>query len=193
MAIGSGSLAMAKNTTVVWASFPSHEVAEQMRERLTAQGYARNSIEIFRQGHDEGCDLAVHTSEENLQDVESLLHTSAPVYALRQMRSGVIKTAAANPLVIGGGIALAGLVLYSLLPRNRRSTVHSIRQLPRTVRRLPEALFESVRVFPETARELAAAVSTAMGDQDTEAELGGDRRLSGERDHRQSPRTHGQP
>jgi len=155
---------MAQNTTVVWASFPSHEAAEKIRDRLTANGFARNSIEIYRQDHGEGCDVAVHTSEKNLQHVESLLHTSAPVYALRQVRSGAIKTAATHPLVIGGGIALAGLILYSLLPRNRGATVRSLRELPRTLRRMPDAVTEMANSFPDAARDLSEAVSSAIGD-----------------------------
>jgi hypothetical protein len=145
-------------------------MAEQMRDRLTANGFARNSIEIYRQGHGEGCDVAVHTSEENLQEVEKLLHTSGPVYALRQMRSGAFRTATTHPLVVGGGIALAGLIAYSLLPRNRRSTVRSVRQLPETVRRLPNTMAESVKAFPDAARTLSETVSTALGDRGADAE-----------------------
>src|SRR4028119_1909038 len=96
-------LPMAQNTTVVWAQFPSHEAAEKIKARLTDNGFARNSIELYR-NTDDSCDLAVHTSEKNLERVESLLHTSAPVYAFRQFRSGAFKTAASHPLVIGGGI-----------------------------------------------------------------------------------------
>jgi hypothetical protein len=57
---------MAQNTTVVWASFPSHEVAEKIKDRLTANGFAPNSIEIYCQSDSEGCDVAVHTSEKNV-------------------------------------------------------------------------------------------------------------------------------
>jgi hypothetical protein len=155
---------MAQNTTVVWAQFPSHEAAEKIKGRLMENGFARNSIELYR-NTDESSDLAIHTSEKNLERVESLLHTSAPVYAFRQFRSGALKTAASHPLVIGGGIALAGFILYSLLPRNRRATVHSLRELPRTLRRVPEAVAEMTRGLPEAAEGLSDAVSNALGDR----------------------------
>ncbi len=161
---------MAQNTTVVWASFPSHEAAEKIRDRLTANGFARNSIEIYRQGDGDGCDVAVHTSEKNLPRVESLLHTSAPVYALRQFGSGAVRTVATNPFVIGGGIALAGLILYSLLPRNRGATVHSLRELPRTLRRMPDAVREATKSFPDAARGLSDTVTNALGDGGSNAE-----------------------
>ena len=155
---------MAQNTTVVWAQFPSHEAAEKIKGRLMENGFARNSIELYR-NTDESCDLAVHTSEKNLERVESLLHTPAPVYAFRQFRSGAFKTAASHPLVIGGGIALAGFVLYSLVPRNRRATVHSLRELQRTLRRMPETVAEATKGFPEAAGGLADTVSSAIGDR----------------------------
>jgi hypothetical protein len=159
---------MAQNTTVVWAQFPSHEAAEAIKGRLTDNGFARNSIEIYR-NTDGSCDLAIHTSERNLAHVESLLHASGPVYAFRQLRSGAFKTAATHPLVIGGSIALAGFVLYSLLPRNRRATVSSMRELPRTLRRMPEAAAQAARRVPEAARGLADAVTNAVGDCDSGA------------------------
>ena len=153
---------MPKNTTVVWAQFPSHEAAEKIKDRLTENGFARNSIEVYR-NTDGSCDLAIRMSEENLERVESLLHSSAPVYAFRQLRSGAFKTAATHPLVIGGSIALAGFILYSLLPRNRRATVNSLRELPRSLQRVPETVAEMTRRFPEAAAGLSEAVSTALG------------------------------
>ncbi len=158
---------MAQNTTVVWAQFPSHEAAEKIKGRLMENGFARNSIEIYR-NTDASCDLAIHTSEKNLERVESLLHASAPVYAFRQFRSGAFKTAATHPLVIGGGIALAGFILYSLLPRNRRATVHSLRELPRTLRQMPEAA-------AAVARSVSDAVSDAVGDRVSGADAGNGR------------------
>jgi hypothetical protein len=81
------------------------------------------------------------------------------------LRSGAFKTAATHPLVIGGSIALAGFILYSLLPRNRRATVNSLRELPRSLQRVPETVAEMTRRFPEAAAGLSDAVSTALGDR----------------------------
>ena len=146
---------MSKSTTVVWASFPTHEAASHMKERLIANGFARNSIEIYRQGKGSACDVAVHTREHNLHRVEQLLHASGPVYALRQMTDGAIKSATSNPLVIGGGLALAGLVVYALLPRNRRTTVQSIRELPKALRSVPETVASAARAAPSAAKNVA--------------------------------------
>jgi hypothetical protein len=157
---------MAKSTTVVWATFPSREQARQIKERLTANGFAKNSIEIYRQADGPGCDVAVHTSERNLPRVERLLHASGPVYALRQISDGAIRTLTRNPLVIGGGLALAGLAAYALLPRNRRSTVHSIRELPNTLRHLPETVANVARSIPDSAREVSEAVYNRTVNRD---------------------------
>src|SRR5215207_8551672 len=105
---------MAKNTTLAWASFPTRDEAEQARRRLEENGFARNSIEIDRR-QDGTFTVEVHTREKNLPRVEQLLHTSAPMYAARQFGSDVMRTATTNPLVLIGGAALAGLVIYSLL------------------------------------------------------------------------------
>ena len=140
------------------------KLLKKIKGRLMENGFARNSIEVYRNTNG-SCDLAIRTSEENLERVESLLHSSAPVYAFRQLRSGAFKTAASHPLVIGGSIALAGFILYSLLPRNRRATVNSLRELPRSLQRVPETVAEMTRRFPEAAAGLSDAVSTALGDR----------------------------
>jgi len=168
---------MAKNTTLAWASFPTREEAEQARQRLEDNGFARNSIEIDRR-QDGTFSVEVHTREENLPRVEQLLHTSAPMYAARQLSSNVIKTVTTNPLVMMGGAALAGLVLYSLLPRNRRPTVHSIREIPSkirdTVRELPDTVRDTARAVQETVRDLpgtmAGAVSHLTGGHEDQSQ-----------------------
>jgi hypothetical protein len=155
---------MAKNTTLAWASFPTRDEAEQARRRLEENGFARNSIEIDRR-QDGTFTVEVHTREKNLPRVEQLLHTSAPMYAARQFGSDVMRTATTNPLVLIGGAALAGLVIYSLLPRNRRPTVHSIREIPSkirdTVRDLPETMRETAHAMQDVVRDLPTAVKDA--------------------------------
>jgi hypothetical protein len=155
---------MAKNTTLAWASFPTRDEAEQARRRLEENGFARNSIEIDRR-QDGTFTVEVHTREENLPRVEQLLHTSAPMYAARQFGSDVMRTATTNPLVLIGGAALAGLVIYNLLPRNRRPTVHSIREIPSkirdTVRDLPETMRGTVHSMQDAVQDLPTAVKDA--------------------------------
>jgi len=158
---------MAKNTTLAWASFPTREEAEQARQRLEENGFARNSIDIDRRP-DDTFTVGVHTREENLPRVEQLLHTSAPMYAARRLSSNVIKTVTANPLVMVGGAALAGLVLYSLLPRNRRPTVHSIREFPGrlrdTARGLPDTMRETARRVQDTVSDLPGTITDAASN-----------------------------
>jgi hypothetical protein len=89
---------------------------------------------------------------------------------VRRFGSDAIKTAVTNPLVIGGSIALAGLILYSLLPRNCRATVHSLRELPRPLRHLPETVAETTRRFADAAKSLSDAVSIAIGDRVPDAD-----------------------
>jgi hypothetical protein len=157
---------MTKNTTVVWASFPSHHEAREIKERLTEHGFARNSIEIYRQPDGPGCDVAVHTSERNMHEVERLLHASGPVYAIHQMRAGAIKAITTNPLVIGGGIALAGLVAYALLPRNRQATLQSIRELPKTFGDLPDKVASAASAASETVRDLPEMLHGGSGGRE---------------------------
>jgi hypothetical protein len=145
---------MAKNTTLAWAAFPTREEAEQARRRLEENGFARNSIDIDRQNGT--FTVEVRTREENLPRVEQLLHTSAPMYAARQFKANMMKTVSTNPLVMIGGAALVGLVLYSLLPRNRRPTVRSIREIPSRMRDTAHAAQDMVSDLPNT-------VSRAMG------------------------------
>lgn len=105
--------------TLAWASFQTREEAEQAHRRLEENGFARNSIDLDRR-QDGTFTVEVHTREENLPRVEHLLHTSASMYAVRQLGSNIFKTVTTHLLVMIGGAALAGLVVYSLLPRNRR-------------------------------------------------------------------------
>jgi hypothetical protein len=149
---------MAKNTTLAWASFPTREEAEQARRRLEENGFARNSIELDRR-QDGTFTVEVHTREQNLPHVEQLLHTSAPMYAARQLSSNVIKTVTTNPLVMIGGAALAGLVLYSLLPRNRRPTVYSLRELPSRLRDTARAVQETVNDLPGTVTDTVSSLT----------------------------------
>jgi hypothetical protein len=156
---------MAKNTTLAWASFPTREEAEQARIRLEENGFARNSIDLDRRD-DGSYTVEVHTREENLPHVEELLHTSASMYAARRFTSNLITTATANPLVVAGAAALGALVIYNLLPRNRRPTVYSIREFPsrmrETMRDLPETAREAMQTVQQAARDLPGAVTETV-------------------------------
>jgi hypothetical protein len=141
---------MSRISTLAWASFPTRDEADHARRRLEKNGFARNSISLDRRQDGSFC-VKVHTSEENLSRVENILQSTGPMYAMRQLRSNVVDTVTTNPMAIIGAAVLAGLVGYSLLPRNRRTIVHSIREMPRRVR-------EAAQDFPETISEAARSV-----------------------------------
>ena len=155
---------MARSTTVAWAAFPTRDEAQQAIERLSRAGFSRNSIDLDR-NRDGRWNVAVHTSERNLQRVEGLLHSSAPMYAVREQTLGALAAMRSNPLVLAGGAVLAALVAYSLLPRNRR--IHLIHEFPSRIRDavqdLPETLREAARTVQGTVADLPGAVRDAVG------------------------------
>jgi hypothetical protein len=153
---------MSKNTTLIWASYPSREAAEQAVHRLAVSGFSRNSIDLDRRD-DGDWNVGVHTSEHNLERVQRLLHTSDRMFALNQFGGGVAQTLLSSPLVWAGAAALVGIAGYSLLPRNRRPTVHSVREFPgriaRTAQNLPETARRAARTMQDKVGELPGAVS----------------------------------
>ena len=159
---------MAKDTTLAWASFPSREEAAKARRRLEENGFARNSINLDRR-QDGTFTVEVHTREENLPRVEQLLNASESMYAVRQFGANTLEAVTSNPLVLLGGAALVGLVAYSLLPRNRRPTVYSIREMPgrmrESMRDLPDTMRETARAVRDTVRDLPGTVAHAGSNQ----------------------------
>jgi hypothetical protein len=145
---------MARESTVAWAAFPTREEAEQAIERLRSSGFSRNSVDLDRR-QDGSWNVAVHTSERNLHRVEGLLHASAPMYALRERTLSAFEAMGRNPVVLAGAAVLAGVIAYSLLPRQRR--LRSLRQFPSRVR-------EAVEDLPETIRETARTVQDTIAD-----------------------------
>jgi hypothetical protein len=145
---------MARETTVAWAAFPTRDEAEQAIERLRSSGFSRNSIDLDRR-RDGSWNVAVHTSPRNLHRVEDLLHASAPMYALRERTFGAFEAMGRNPVVLAGAAVLAGVVAFSLLPRNRRM---------QTLRRFPGRVREAVEDLPETMRETARTVQESIAD-----------------------------
>ena len=135
---------MAKHTTTAWATFPTREDAEQAIQRLSSGGFARNSIDLDRR-QDGGWEVTVHTSPRNTERVNALLRAPSPMYAVERRSSGAVESLTGNPLVLAGAAALAGTIIYSLLPRNRRSVVQSVRRFPSRVRETLEDLPETVR------------------------------------------------
>jgi hypothetical protein len=154
---------MSKNTTLIWASYPSREAAEQAVHRLATSGFARNSIDLDRR-EDGNWNVGVHTREHNLERVQRLLHMSDRMFALNQYGGGVANTLLSSPLVWASAAALVGIAGYSLLPRNRRPTIHSVREFPTRVARAAQSLPESARRAARTMQDKAGELPGAVSD-----------------------------
>ncbi|WP_230532475.1 hypothetical protein [Microvirga roseola] len=113
------------STTVASGTFASRKDANRAVERLVANGFARNSMELHPHDDDEGYDLEVHTRRENLRKVERLIHDSAPLYVARHAASDAYYSAKSHPYLLLGAGLLAGVALYALLPRSTFSSVAS--------------------------------------------------------------------
>ncbi len=157
---------MAKHTTTAWATFPTREDAEQAVQRLSSAGFARNSIDLEHR-QDDSWEVTVHTKPHNTERVNALLRASSPMYAVERRVSGAVESLVGNPLVLAGAAALAGTIIYSLLPSNRRSVVQSVRRFPgqlrETVENLPETVRDAVSTVQDTVSELPDTVRDAIG------------------------------
>ena len=139
-----------RNTTVAWASFETRKQAEDAIVRLERGGFARNSIRIHREPAG-SLAVGVQTSERNLERVERLLHATTPMYAMTQQGSNAWQAVTANPVLMVGGAALAGLAAYALLSRSRRPTGHLIRRYPS---RFAEMARNTARTVQETVQDV---------------------------------------
>ncbi len=148
---------MAKHTTTAWATFPTREEAKQAAQRLSSAGFARNSIDLDRR-QDGSWEVTVHTSPRNTERVNQLLRAPSPMYAVQRRSSGAVESLIGNPLVLAGAAALAGTIIYSLLPNNRRSVVQSVRRFPSRAR-------ETLEDLPETVRDAVSTVQDKGSDR----------------------------
>ena len=157
---------MAKHTIMAWVTFPTEEEAHQAIQRLTSGGFARNSIDLDHRP-DGDWSVGVHTKPHNARRVESLLRAPSPMYAVQRTSAGALESVMSNPLVLAGAAVLAGTIIYSLLPSNRRSVVQSVRRFPgqlrETVENLPETVRDAVSTVQDTVSELPDTVRNAVG------------------------------
>jgi hypothetical protein len=145
-----------RNSSIAWATLPDRRAVDQTIQRLTQNGFSRNSIDVTRRP-DNKFDIHVNTTEANLPRVESLIHASSSVYALRETRAKVADTVTSHPLITAGAVAVLGFAVVSLLGR-RRMTVQSLTELPRTIRELP------VNEWMDDVRETAVGMAEAVQD-----------------------------
>jgi hypothetical protein len=168
-----GEMTLARNTTLIWASYESREEADRAARRLERSGFARNSIDLDPRDNG-GWNVGVHTSERNLERVQDILHSSDRMFALRRYGAGAAETLAANPAIVLGGLAAIGVAAYLLMPKHRRPSVHSIRELPTRVSRaaagVPDAVRETAKAvqervsgIPETVSDASKVVVEAIG------------------------------
>ncbi len=113
------------NTTVATGTFHSRKEANQAIQRLVANGFARNSIELH--GHDdgEGFELEVHTRRDNLKRVKRLIRGPSAMQSVGQSASKAVKSATAHPVMLLGAGLLAGYLIYNLLPRGTMASARS--------------------------------------------------------------------
>lgn len=146
--------------TVAWASFPHQESADQAVDRLEDAGFAANSIRLHRE-RDGTFSVQVHTSERNLERVQGLLNSKQSMFAARQITTGPLKTLVSSPMLVVGFAALAGFALYTLLPRNRRPSVGSIREYPS---RFTEIASSAATSVTETVSDIASNLPGSIKD-----------------------------
>jgi len=120
------------NSSIATGSFSSRKEANLAVQRLLANGFARNSIELHRDEDGDGYEVEIHTRRENLRRAERLIHAGEPLYVVRQTASGALETARSYPLILLGAGVLAGFLIYNLLPRE--DGAHTSRQRGRRTR-----------------------------------------------------------
>ncbi len=107
---------MSQDTVGVEADFPSREAAHAAKNRLTRAGFARNSIDIERDGDT----YIVHlpTQEANRRRAERILKGRVFVENAKSTGWAAADTLGSNRLLTLGLAALAGFALFGL--SNRR-------------------------------------------------------------------------
>lgn len=106
---------MAQDTVGVEADFKSLEAARAAKDRLVRAGFARNSIDIDR----EGDTFIVHlpTQEANRQRAARILRGRAMIESAKSTGWAAADTVGSNRLLTLGLAALAGFALYGLTSR----------------------------------------------------------------------------
>lgn len=97
------------------AVFPSLESARKAKARLVSGGFARNSIDIERQG--DAFTVLIHVRDERRELAKSLLARSPIAHSLQQTGGQTVTTFQDNRLLALGLAGLAGFALFSLLRR----------------------------------------------------------------------------
>lgn len=99
------------------ASFSTLDGARAARQRLASAGFARNSIDIERQG--DGFRVLINVREEHRERVEDLLARSPIAHSLHHSGGQIAAAFQDNRLLVLGLAGLAGFTAFGLLRRRR--------------------------------------------------------------------------
>lgn len=103
------------DSTLASVTFPSLKAARSARDRLARAGFARNSIDIDRQG--EVFEVSINTREENRDRAERILTGSPLGNDLRHAGERTADFVQGNRSLALGLAALAGFALFSMTSR----------------------------------------------------------------------------
>ena len=103
------------DSTLASVAFPSRKAAQSARDRLARAGFARNSIDIDRNG--DTFEVSINIREENRDRAERILRGSPLGNDLRQAGEQAASFVQGNHSLALGLAALAGFALFSLTNR----------------------------------------------------------------------------
>ena len=108
-----------QQTVTIREVFSSRDDAEEARERLEYEGFARNSMNIMRIG--DHFELTIHTRPENQQRVEELIDASDMLFEARRYgrHLGENAPSAAQSVLVVGVLAAICAGLYYAIRRQR--------------------------------------------------------------------------
>lgn len=97
------------------ALFPSLNAARSAKQRLVSGGFARNSIDIERQG--DAFEVLIHVRDEHRERAEGLLARSRGTHALYETGGQAVSAFQDNRWLVLGLAGLAGFAMFGLLRR----------------------------------------------------------------------------
>jgi hypothetical protein len=101
------------DTGLASALFPSLNAARSAKQRLVSGGFARNSVDIERQG--DGFEVLIHVRDEHRARAEGLLAHSTSTHALYEKGSEAVGAFRDNRWLALGLAGLAGFAMFGLL------------------------------------------------------------------------------
>jgi len=103
------------DTGLASSQFSSLDAARSAKQRLVSGGFARNSIDIERQG--DGFEVLIHVHDEHRERAEGLLARSPGTHALYETGGQTVSAFRDNRWLALGLAGLAGFAMFGLLRR----------------------------------------------------------------------------